>query len=524
MSRFLYSSTVSVSGLFLATSAFGQCQTELLQPAPPMAAHTLFGVTLDVEGNRAAVGASGLGDHGSVMIYERGAMGWQYQWTIDCGAITNDGIFGNRAVELSGDTLAISSFPLDTNVDTVLLYQRDPATNAWSFSQALQCPSPHTYPGFGEVAELEGDLLVVGAPFDYDPNGPSGRVYVYRRQAGLWNLVQTLAPPVPDCSRFGERLALDGDQLLVHMPWYGGDYRGVVQRFEWVNGAFVAREITFSPNDQSFGMFGRGLALDGGIAVIGASDEDGFQGNAYVFDVTPNGLVFRQQLAEESNGSKFEFGEGVEIEGSRILVADIGGFVSYSRGVHVYDLESGSFVLKTVLKHPSGTTPDSFGTFGLKIENGEILIGSAFEPQLGVQNVGAVHIFEFQHSSYGSGCANGLGLTPRFDLDGCAIPGTKLGFEIENAHGGANAFVAIGFGQAQIPMGGGCALLVAPMLPSMIGPIPLFGTGPGNGFISAGNEVPNGLVPMDLYLQAFCSDPNAVLGFTATNGVKLTIE
>lgn len=523
MSHLARLSLVSASSFLVASSAFGQCQTELLQPTLPVL-ETCFGIHMDVEGSRAAIGAPGLGDHGSVIVYERGALGWQPQATIDCGAITNDGEFGRRAVELSGDTLVVSSFPLITNVDTVLIYQRDAATNAWSFTQALQTPGQDPQADFGEVVEIEGDLMVVGAPFDDDPNGPDGRVYIYRRQGGVWGLSQTLIPPVPDSSRFGERIELAGDQLFVHMPWYGGEYRGVVQRFEQVNGTFVAREITFSPNDQSDGFFGRSISASNGVVVIGAPEEDGWQGNAYVFDLTPNGLVFRQQLAEQSSGTQWEFGENVEIEGNRILAADDGSWVDDSRGVHVYELENGSYALKTVLTHPTGTTLEGFGAHALEIENGQIFVGSCLEPLNGVAWVGAVHVFEFQHSSYGAGCANGLGLTPRFDLNGCAIPGTKIGFEISKAHGGANAFIAIGFGPAQIPMGGGCALLVAPMLPSMLGPIPLFGTGPGNGFISAGNEVPNGLVPMDLYLQAFCSDPNATLGFTATNGVKLTIE
>lgn len=128
--------------------------------------------------------------------------------------------------------------------------------------------------------------------------------------------------------------------------------------------------------------------------------------------------------------------------------------------------------------------------------------------------------------SYGSGCAGTGGFVPTLAMTGCAASGYDVVLDIANGPGPSQAIVLLGLGQASTPIGGGCALNVSPVLPVTVGPLPLFGVGPGNGAISAPVTIPPvAAVLITVTLQAVIGDATAPngLGFTLTNGVSVTL-
>lgn len=124
--------------------------------------------------------------------------------------------------------------------------------------------------------------------------------------------------------------------------------------------------------------------------------------------------------------------------------------------------------------------------------------------------------------SYGVSCAGSGGFAPTYSMFGCSEPGGSLSLRIEKALGGSQAFLLIGAFPSANPVGGGCFMNVNPLI-SVVGPLPLFGAGPGAGFIQLSGNLPLSASPGSAVMAAACVDPSADLGFTLTNGVQFTI-
>ena len=125
-------------------------------------------------------------------------------------------------------------------------------------------------------------------------------------------------------------------------------------------------------------------------------------------------------------------------------------------------------------------------------------------------------------TTYGTGCAGTGGFVPSLDMTGCPVTGGHVTLEIQNGLGPTFAFLFIGTAQTNIPMGGGCFLLTAPVV-AIVNGLPIFGAGPGNGQLSLEGTLPPGASGAAVGMQAFLADPGTAKGFSNTNGVWLTV-
>lgn len=126
---------------------------------------------------------------------------------------------------------------------------------------------------------------------------------------------------------------------------------------------------------------------------------------------------------------------------------------------------------------------------------------------------------------YGQGCPGSGGFAPVLALTGALEPGGSARLVVQQGNGGAAGLLFLGAAPASLPLGGGCTLLTAPLLPAAL-PLALGGTGAGGGtFVAPAIALPAGLaLPLALRLQALLADPGAPLGFTASNAVLLEIS
>lgn len=124
--------------------------------------------------------------------------------------------------------------------------------------------------------------------------------------------------------------------------------------------------------------------------------------------------------------------------------------------------------------------------------------------------------------SYGSGCPGSGGFVPQLSLSGCATPGAAITLELADARGGGLAFLLAGPGGSSIALAGGCTLLTFPF--SAVYPLPVSGTGPGNGWISLTTELPITMATGTAYLQAMVEDQDHWRGFALTNGVRIDVR
>lgn len=163
------------------------------------------------------------------------------------------------------------------------------AVRAWSLGaggaagpRALFSPEGQSGDGFGSAMLVVGGKVWVAAPFARGDNGSFqvGRLERFvpgAEAADDWVRVERLTPPVPwPHARFGEAMALQGDQLLVSAPFEPGG--GSVYRL----GARPLRVA--SPLADSDAEFGRALAVRGPWVAVGAPGTAGGRGAVVLFD------------------------------------------------------------------------------------------------------------------------------------------------------------------------------------------------------------------------------------------------
>ena len=172
--------------------------------------------------------------------------------------------------------------------------------------------------GYGGSLAVSDGRVLVGEP----GGGPlPGVVYVYGATADGWaetaRLALTEVGDPPD--GFGRALAGDGGLVLVGAPgWDGGRGAVVAYRYDpaagWVE---VGRPTPVTLGEDAG--FGSAVAVDGDVAVVSAPGEGGGAGAVYVFtrtgDVWSAGTRF--ELAEAGSG----FGSGVALGGTSVLVS-----------------------------------------------------------------------------------------------------------------------------------------------------------------------------------------------------------
>ena len=181
-----------------------------------------FGYSVDVSVDTAVVGAHILdaagSNTGAAYVYYRnqgGTDNWGIVKTIN--GITAGDQFGTD-VSVSGDTMAIGARYQDTvatNAGAVYIYERNlGGTNNWG-QRKIVYPTTVSANSFGYNIDLNGDILVVGAPLDDADGVDAGLVYVFMRNEGganNWGLITTIrADNAQAGDNFGLGVAVSGN-------------------------------------------------------------------------------------------------------------------------------------------------------------------------------------------------------------------------------------------------------------------------------------------------------------------------
>ncbi|MEM9382736.1 MAG: hypothetical protein AAGB93_22475 [Planctomycetota bacterium] len=171
-------------------------------------------------------------------------------------------------IRLDGSTLVavVRGDGLALNGVDVLVYER--SAPGWSLAQTLTPPPGIAWDGSPLSLDLDGDRLEVGMPRG-DASDPCGRVYVYERAAGGFQLDAEVRGAglcqVSDVAgtRFGDPIDLRGDVLLA-----SSQLGGVAERFERGPGGWsvVSRHLTEASANRAYLLAGPYVC---GISVLG---------------------------------------------------------------------------------------------------------------------------------------------------------------------------------------------------------------------------------------------------------------
>jgi hypothetical protein len=323
-----------------------------------------LGTSVALFGDRLVLGAPKVARAGSdakvgaAYVFERSGNRWaQVQKLVPDDALT-DANFGT-SVALSDDVMIVGAPGPDAGLlKAGAAYAFTRAGALWSFAQKLEVSDSIR---FGAAVAMQGNLVVVGAPF-------AEAVYVYERTSAGFTLQKKLeAPgnPFGSGANFGQALAISGTTVVVGAPFLGPYQtepdRGAV--FLFVPEGDLSGDwplpTKLLPSDMPRrDKFGAAVAISEDLLVVGAPHED-YAGVVYFF--TPGGGA----LARESLGGPLDvFGGTVAISGEMVAVgapgATIGSNVAQG-SVALYAKSS-----QGITAGPSFTASDgiALGAFG----------------------------------------------------------------------------------------------------------------------------------------------------------------
>jgi hypothetical protein len=216
----------------------------LKSPNIPQTAH--FGWSVAVSGNTVAVGASQdengtIGDNpvpemGGAYVFVRDGTNWSHQAFLRARIRRAGDQFG-WSLSLSGDTLAIGVPFEDTFADSSgAAYVFVRSGRFWRQQGYLKSGSldrPNAGDSFGFAVSVEGDFLVVGAPYEdsrstrvnrlEDDNSAtmSGAAYIFERSGEVWKRTAFLkASNTTSDARFGTAVGISEGYAVIGAPSY----------------------------------------------------------------------------------------------------------------------------------------------------------------------------------------------------------------------------------------------------------------------------------------------------------------
>ncbi|MCA9998293.1 MAG: PKD domain-containing protein, partial [Anaerolineales bacterium] len=310
--------------------------------------------------------------------------------------------FGN-AVALSGETAVIGAAWKDQNgANTGVAYVFRQNGSSW-LEQAKLIPgdgAENDY--FGWDVDINGDVIVVGAPFfsSSTANTRPGAAYIFRKQQGIWvQETKLLASDGSNNNHFGTDVAISGNRVLVGS--YQDDAQGIdagaAYVFYWNGYGWVEEAKLVASDAQATDFFGSSVSLDNDTALIGANGDDDkgdWAGAAYVFQRSGSGWVEKAKLKANDGQANDYFGLSVALVNDLALIGANGEDAQGSNAgaAYLFRGSGANWTQEAKLVANNGGANDYFGTSVTVAENIAI-IGS---PQHNSANTdsGNVYVFE----------------------------------------------------------------------------------------------------------------------------------
>ncbi len=285
--------------------------------------------------------------------------------------------------------------------DSGALYIFDYDGASWSQTANLIGLDSAAFDYLGWAVDIEDDVIAAGASWANETGVKSGGVYMFRK-GNTWEQEALLAPSdLPADANFGHDVDLDGDRLIVGAPYVDElvNAQGVTYIFRDNNGSWV-QEARIVPGNSDVNFAGASVAIDGDYAVIGAprDNADGVSaGSVFIYERVQCDWVFSQRLSTNSPEAYSYFGNEVDIQDGTILVgaeySDIAG--TNTGAVFVFQLSAGSWSQDQLLVPEDAWAWSHFGG-SIDMLDEKVVIGAYGDPN----SNGAAYVFQLGCNGY----------------------------------------------------------------------------------------------------------------------------
>ena len=383
-------------------------QTEKLQASDKQAGD-LFGISVDISGNRAIVGAyredTGGESAGAAYIFQYQNGQWSQTKKLQASDKQTYDQFG-ISVAISGDWAIVGAWGEDTGGSSAgAAYIFQYRNGLWKQTKKLLASDKQAGDYFGNSVAISEDWAIVGAWGEDTGENNAGAAYVFKNVQ--WQQTEKLqAKDKQAGDYFGRSVAISGDWAIVGAPYEdtGGTDAGAAYIFHYQNKEWSQTEKLQAKDKQADDYFGRSVAISGDWAIVGAPYEDTGgtdAGAAYIFQYQ-NGQWSQTAKLQAYNAQAGDcFGCSVGIDGDWAIVGadgeDTGG--TDAGEVYIFQYRNGDWAQTEKLQASDKEKDDRFG-YSVAISGDWAIVGAYQEDPDGTYNAGAAYIFRYQNKEW----------------------------------------------------------------------------------------------------------------------------
>jgi hypothetical protein len=248
---------------------------------------------------------------------------------------------------------------------------------------------------FGRSVALFDGLALIGSPIDANPQSAAGSAHLTKVPGTTDDMKKLSAGDASAMAAFGGAVALTKTTALIGADADAerGEDAGAAYVFQATDDDSWKQTAKLTPQGAAANdHFGRSLALDGNVAIVGAPDKA--SGAAYVFELDDDGLwseIVKLSLAD-NRAAKF-FGASVAIAGQTAFVGapGDGAMGTTSGSVYVFQRSTGNWRQTAML---TATDASAFSLFGCSLAiSGNTLVIGACADIAAQANSGAAFVF-----------------------------------------------------------------------------------------------------------------------------------
>ncbi len=256
----------------------------------------------------------------------------------------------------------------------------------------------------GWSVSIDGDMAIVGAPFDDDGDAiDSGSAYVFVRVAGMWRPMQKLtASDATAGDKFGYAVSISGDTAFIGAPDddIRGARSGAVYIFRLIDGVWTEHRKFGAFEGAGSDRFGTSVHISGDTAVVGAPQTDispelRDTGSAYVFGRTLGVWAERRELTASDAAAGDYFGVSVSVSGGTVIVgasaADDGETLE-TGSAYVFVGAGSSWTEEQRLVAPARAAGDLFGG-SVSVDGDTAIVGAREDNVPDRTNPGSAYVF-----------------------------------------------------------------------------------------------------------------------------------
>ncbi len=363
-----------------------------------------FGCSVGISGDTIITGANHDDDNGtdsgSAYIFGLDGATWEAKLLASDGA--KDDVFG-ISVDISGDTAVIGAEGNDENGSysgAAYIFRFN--DSGWAQEAKLLASDGATLDLFGNSVGIWGDTTIIGSYWDDDNGNRSGSAYIFRFNGSSWaEETKLIASDGEEDDDFGISVCISGDTAVIgaYTDDDNGDNSGSAYIFCFIDSNWVQEAKLLASDGAAGDRFGNSVGISGDTVVIGAvydDDNGGGSGSAYIFRFTDSNWVQETKLLAFDGDANDRFGGSVGIWGDTAVISaytdDDNG--SDSGSAYIFRFTDSNWVQEAKLLASDGAAGDVFGR-SVGIWGDTAVVGAFYD-----DDSGSAYIFRFNGSSW----------------------------------------------------------------------------------------------------------------------------